>query len=187
MADCRDRKVMRSEGSRGNIRNQKSPGLWEETKANEECVQEAEGIVVCLLWSCSSLSTSLRGDSHGGTGTGHHRRRSYVSVEPLCGFSKDAAPGRVGGVRGSPGAPGVGRGCRDGEEMGSGGQERDTEGKVRGWRREKPHALPPPQLHFRESSAGPFIIIINIIIIPFGDKGTETVRHSVICPNSHNY
>ena len=74
-ADWRDRKLMRSEGSQGNARNQKSPGLWEETEVDEECVQEAGGIVVCLLWSCSSLSTSMRGDSHGGTGTGHRRRR----------------------------------------------------------------------------------------------------------------
>ena len=29
-------------------------------------------------------------------------------------------------------------------------------------------------------------IIITIIVIPFGDKETEAMRHSVICPNSHS-
>ena len=36
--------------TRGNARNQKSPGSWEETAAVKECIQEAGGTVVCWLW-----------------------------------------------------------------------------------------------------------------------------------------
>lgn len=87
--------------TRGNARNQKSPGSWEETAAVKECIcRRLEELWFAGCGGCFRLSTSLRGDSQDGTQTGQQRPRVY-EVKNTEGVQKGAASSWVGGMQDS--------------------------------------------------------------------------------------
>lgn len=113
-----ERKTMRSEGPGDMPETKKSPGSWEGTKADKECIQEAGGTVVCLLWWLFQTFHLTEGaDSHGGPGQGYATEAKSIWGWKHWGVSKDAASSWVRDARllQVPGTAEAGRWWRNGK------------------------------------------------------------------------